>query len=74
MTSFVLDHSRQECLQGPKMGEGIYAKSPYGSFKLMVHKNMQNDVLINILWLEIDDELSLHNASVVDKHSGLTDL
>jgi hypothetical protein len=34
----------------------------------------QNNVLIDVLWLEIDEEFSLHNASVVDEHRGLTNL
>lgn len=32
---------------------------------------MLNDILVYVLWFEIDDEFPLHNASVVDKHSRL---
>lgn len=74
MTNFVLDHSRQECLQSPEMSQGIHAKGSDGAVNFRCTKEVQNDELIDILWLEIDDEFSLHNACVIDEHSGLTDL
>ena len=75
MSSLLLDHARQECLQRPEMRQGVDRKSPEDSMNGEVVISIQtSDSLLNVLRAQLKQRLPLHNARVIDEHRRVAEL